>query len=72
MTLDIDRDQSAVGYTLPRVVTIVGGAGFVTLGVWGWSIRSRSAALPRFIPLMHSSSPRDRDGQCFEYFRICK
>jgi hypothetical protein len=46
MTLDIDREKSAVGYTLPSVVTIVGGAGFVTLGVWGWSIRSRSADGP--------------------------
>jgi hypothetical protein len=35
MTLDIDRDRSAVGCTPPRVVSIVGGAGFVTLGVWG-------------------------------------
>jgi hypothetical protein len=33
MTLDIDRDRSAVGYTPPRVVSIVGGAGFVALGV---------------------------------------
>lgn len=32
MTLDIDRDQSAVGYTLPRVVTIVGGVGVTAVG----------------------------------------
>jgi hypothetical protein len=34
MTLDTDRERSAFGNAFPRVVTIVGGAGFVALGVW--------------------------------------
>jgi hypothetical protein len=51
MTLDIDRDRSAVGNTLPRVVTIVGGAGFVALGVWGMvSPQSFFEAVARFEP----------------------
>ena len=31
---DIDTDRSAVGNFLPRVIGIVGGAGFVAIGVW--------------------------------------
>jgi hypothetical protein len=51
MTLDVDRDRSGVGYVLPRVVTIVGGAGFVGLGVWGMvSPRSFFEAAARFEP----------------------
>lgn len=59
MTLDIDRDQSAVGYTLPRVVTIVGGAGFVTLGVWGMVDPQSFGGPTEVHPFMHSSSSRD-------------
>ncbi len=51
MTLDIDQDRSGVGYTLPRVVTIIGGAGFVALGVWGMvSPRSFFEAVATFEP----------------------
>jgi hypothetical protein len=51
MTLDIDRDRSAVGYTPPRVVSIVGGAGFVALGVWGMvSPQSFFEAVAKFEP----------------------
>src|SRR5918994_7417850 len=34
MPPDIDRERSAVGNALPRVVAIVGAAGFVGLGGW--------------------------------------
>jgi hypothetical protein len=45
MTPEIDQDRSGVGYVLPRVVTIVGGAGFAGLGVWGMVSRSPCFAL---------------------------
>lgn len=31
---DSDRNRSAVRTSLPRVIAIVGGAGFVAIGVW--------------------------------------
>lgn len=51
MTLDIDRDRSAVGYAPPRVVSIVVGAGFVALGVRGMvSPQSFFEAVAKFEP----------------------
>jgi hypothetical protein len=51
MPLDIDRERSAVGYLLPRVITIVGGAVFVALGAWGMvSPQSFFEAVARFDP----------------------
>ena len=51
MTLDIDQDRSAVGNMLPRAVAIVGGAGFVALGVWAMvSPHSFFEAVARFEP----------------------
>ena len=48
---DIDADRSAVGNFLPRVVAIVGGAGFVVLGVWAMvDPQSFFEALARFEP----------------------
>ncbi len=48
---DIVRDRSAVGNTLPRVVAMAGGAGFVALGVWAMvDPRSFFDALARFEP----------------------
>jgi hypothetical protein len=49
--MDIDRDRSAVGNSLPRVVAIVGGVGFVALGVWAMvDPHSFFEALARFEP----------------------
>ena len=48
---DTDRDRSAVGTSLPRVVAIVGGVGFVALGVWAMvDPHSFFEALARFEP----------------------
>ena len=48
---DIDRDRSAVGNSLPRVIAIVGGAGFVAIGVWAMvDPRSFFEALAKFEP----------------------
>jgi hypothetical protein len=51
MTLDIDQDRSVAGSTFPRAVTIVGGAGFVAIGVWAMvSPQSFFEAVARFEP----------------------
>ncbi len=48
---DIDRDRSAVGNVLPRVVAIVGGVGSVALGVWAMvDPQSFFEAVARFEP----------------------
>ena len=48
---DIDGDRSAVGSSLPRIVAIVGGVGFVVLGAWAMvDPRSFFEALARFEP----------------------
>ena len=48
---DIDADRSAVGNFLPRVVAILGGAGFVAVGVWAMvDPQSFFEALARFEP----------------------
>lgn len=49
--LDVYTDRSAVGNTLPRVVAILGGVGFVALGVWALvDPQSFFEALARFEP----------------------
>ena len=51
MTPDIDRDRTTVGNALPRVVAIVGGAGFVALGAWAMvDPQSFFDAVARFEP----------------------
>lgn len=51
MTLDVDRDRKSVGNALPRVVAIVGGIGFFSLGLWAMADpRSFFEALARFEP----------------------
>jgi hypothetical protein len=51
MTPEIDRDPTLVGYALPRVVAIVGGIGFVALGVWAMADpHSFFEAVARFEP----------------------
>ena len=46
-----EGDRSAVGNSLPRAVAIVGGVGFVALGVWAMvDPRSFFEALARFEP----------------------
>lgn len=48
---DIDRDRSAVGNSLPRVVAIVGALGFIAVGVWAMvDPRSFFDAVARFEP----------------------
>ena len=48
---DLDRDRSAVVNSLPRVVAIAGGAGFVALGAWAMvDPSSFFEALARFEP----------------------
>ncbi len=50
-TFDIHTDRSTVGNLLPRVVAIVGGVGFVALGVWAMvDPQSFFEALARFEP----------------------
>ena len=47
----IDRQSSALGHWLPRAVALVGGAGFVALGVWAMvGPRSFFDALATFEP----------------------
>jgi len=51
VTLDVDRDRKSVGNALPRVVAIVGGIGFFSLGLWAMADpRSFFEALARFEP----------------------
>lgn len=48
---DIDTDRSAVGNSVPRIVAILGGAGFVAVGVWAMvHPQSFFEALARFEP----------------------
>jgi hypothetical protein len=48
---DIDRDRSAVGNSLPRVIAIVGALGFIAVGVWAMvDPRSFFEALAKFEP----------------------
>ena len=48
---DIEADRSAVGSSLPRIVAIVGGAGFIALGLWAMvDPHSFFEALARFEP----------------------
>ena len=48
---EIDRDASTLGTRMPRAVAIVGGVGFLALGVWAMiDPRSFFAALATFEP----------------------
>ena len=50
-TPGVDRDSSTLGTRLPRAVAIVGGVGFIALGVWAMvNPRSFFAALATFEP----------------------
>ena len=48
---EIDRDSSTLGTQMPRAIAIVGGVGFIALGVWAMADpRSFFAALATFEP----------------------
>ena len=48
---EIDRDSSTLGTRMPRAIAIVGGVGFIALGVWAMvGPRSFFAALATFEP----------------------
>ena len=50
-TPEIDRDSSTLGTRMPRAVAIVGGVGFIALGVWAMvDPRSFFEALATFEP----------------------
>ena len=48
---EIDRDSSTLGTRMPRAIAIVGGVGFIALGLWAMvDPRSFFAALATFEP----------------------
>ena len=50
-TPEIDRDSSTLGTRMPRAIAIVGGVGFIALGVWAMvDPRSFFEALATFEP----------------------